>query len=143
MSKLLTSILLITLLFYSVGCASFNNWINGDSKDHYPSEVKGLCEQARGEARQVMINAGLSVANEPAVKVNLVPAVGKQRGEWVFYYAPYQGNVCGVYYDGRIKIACNPANHADIDYDTLLHEFKHYFCDNNGYGVTHIKQIKW
>jgi hypothetical protein len=145
MRKLLILIALIALtvvaLLATTGCASFNDLINGRDRSNYPSEIKGLCNQAYGQAKQEMINVGLSVANEPDCKVLLLPADGKDRGIWTHTHP--KGRVAGLYYNGTIEIYYGNGNKSDIHYLALVHEFKHALCEANGYGLSHIRQLNW
>ena len=110
-------------------------------KGGYPKEIAGLCEQARGEAKQKMLNAGLNVGNEPDCKVKLLRGEKQVRRIWTVAHA--KGNVGGLFYNNTIEIYHNPANKTDVHYKALVHEFQHYYAANNGYGMGHISKLDW
>lgn len=81
----------------------------------------------------------VSLKKKSDCRVVVVPATGKNDGRWIFSRKELGLiNVVG-FYDGNniIHIACNPANLADVQTDSLLHEFAHYWLVTNFGDWTH------
>lgn len=110
----------------AVGCHTLNL--------DYPSDIEGICEQARDDAKWCIKSKGFDLENEKDIRVQKHPGEKWYPNSqcWAWYSPVWKMYVAGLYWGSYIEIGCNPTTGQQINYPNLKHEFGHYWLCANG-----------
>lgn len=123
-----TIIVLLSLL--AIGCRT-------TIEQDYPSEIRGLCKQARDDAKNCIKSCNFDPKIEKSIKVVEIPGQKWYSNSqcWSWWSPSLNMWVSGLYWKDRIEIGRNPnlndSNH-QVNYANLKHEFGHYWLYPNG-----------
>jgi len=103
-----------------------------------PSDIKGECKQAQGEAKAAIEGKGTKLGKEHSVTVNKHPGEKKFGAMWCWmdpYWKQYVGGLCYGPSGTPIELGCNPQTGGEVYYEVTKHEFGHYWLMPKGdYG---------
>lgn len=131
-------ILSLVAVLLAAGCVTHNDKPNIS----YPSDIKGLCEQARKDAESCIESKGKKVSVKADIKLEKKPGEKKINGFWSWREPSWNGMwVTGLTWDKNshylIQVGVNPKNMQEIDATTVKHEHGHYFLMSNFEDYTH------
>lgn len=131
-------VLLLVAAIAMSGCISNNSKPNIS----YPSDIKGICEQARKDAESCIESKGKKASVNADIKLEKKPGEKRINGFWSWREPSWNGMwVTGLTWDKGgyylIQVGCNPKNMQEIDATTVKHEHGHYFLMSNFKDYTH------
>jgi hypothetical protein len=117
-----------------------------DNKVEYdfPSDIKGLCNQARDDAKHCIQSKGQSLDENwsCAVVKNMRCDRKASSGYWCWYDPSWKMYVGGLAYPKRLEVGCNPQTGGEVHSGVLKHEFGHHWLMSNNVSDKHPSQFK-